>query len=332
MQKTALRFTKNEASIGVAKLERYAEGWLLDGEIRQHSQQTLTTRKIITSKLVWFLRHKEYEECGLMELRQFLAYLTKGHLEPGGRFGNPHLTQPVRPRTVKDYHSHLRTFFRWLVDEGGVDACPMDGIAPPIARADQIQPFTETQVAALMQAARKSRHPRRDEALVLFLLDTGVRASELAGLRMENVDLTGKRAVVLGKGNKHRTVYFGRATTKALWQYLNAEPREVTEPLFHSDRGPQAGEPLSRWGVRQIIERMGVVAKVEATRCSPHTFRHTFAVSFLRNGGNVFTLQQLMGHTSTAMTQRYVALAQADIEQQHRQFSPVDRIRNKSRV
>src|ERR1700691_4316049 len=104
MQKTSLRFTKNEASLGVAQLERYAEGWLLDGEIRQHSKQTIATRRIFTSKLLWFLRHKEYAECGLMELRQFLAYLGKGHLDPGGRFGNPHLTQPVRPRTVKDYH------------------------------------------------------------------------------------------------------------------------------------------------------------------------------------------------------------------------------------
>jgi site-specific recombinase XerD len=59
----------------------------------------------------------------------------------------------------------------------------------------------------------------------------------------------------------------------------------------------------------------------------PHTFRHTFAVMFLRAGGNTFTLQQLLGHTSLAMTNRYVALAQADIENQHRQFSPADHLK-----
>jgi site-specific recombinase XerC len=139
MQKTALRFTKHEASLGVAQLERYAEGWLLDGEIRQHSQRTLGNRQIILSKLVWFLRYKEYNECGIAELRQFLAYLSKGHLEPGGRFGNPYLTKPVTARTVKDYHGHLRTFFRWLVEEGAIEACPVDAIAAPISRPDQIQ-------------------------------------------------------------------------------------------------------------------------------------------------------------------------------------------------
>ena len=327
MQKTALRYAKNDASVSLPQLRRYADGWLLDGEIRQHSQQTLATRKIITSKLIWFLEQKQHQDCGLMELRQFLAYLTNGHKEPGGRFGNPALTQPVRPRTVKDYHNHLRTFFRWLVEEGVIEVCPLDGIAAPISRADQVQPFGEKQIAAMIEAARKSRHPRRDEAVVMFLLDTGVRVSEIASLCINDVDLTGKRAVVLGKGNKRRTVYFGRATTKALWQYVNEDEREPDAPLFLSDRGETAGEPLTRWGVRQIIERIGVVAKVEAIRCSPHTFRHTFAVTFLRNGGNVFTLQQLLGHTSPNMTRKYVMLAQADIEKQHRQYSPVDGLR-----
>ena len=259
-----------------------------------------------------------------MELRQFLAYLNKGHEEPGGRFGNPQLTHPVRPRTVKDYHSHLRTFFRWLVEEGGIEECPIDGIAPPISRSDQVQPFSEAQVAAMIAAARKTVHARRDEALIMFLLDTGVRASELADLTLASVDLTGKRAIVLGKGNKRRTVYFGRATTKALWQYLNEEVREPNSPLFLSDRGRQAGDPLTRSGLLQLIGRVGSAASIEAVRCSPHTFRHTFAVNFLRNGGNCFTLQQLLGHTNSQMTYKYVALAQADIEKQHRQYSPVD--------
>ena len=92
-----------------------------------------------------------------------------------------------------------------------------------------------------------------------------------------------------------------------------------------------AGAGLTRTGLRVLIGRLGKVAKVETTRCSPHTFRHTFSVEFLRAGGNVFTLQQLLGHTHLHMTNRYVALAQADIENQHRQFSPVARLKGRSR-
>jgi site-specific recombinase XerD len=344
MQKTALRSAKSglsngtprnganrtSARIGVTELERQAEGWLLDGEIQQHSKQTLATRCLFMSKLVWFLRHQDFQECGTLELRQFPVYLTRGHEETGGRWGNPHLNRPVRPRTVKDYHGHLRTFFRWLVSEGVLEVSPLEAIPAPTARPDQIQPFTEAQVGALLSAARRSQHPRRDEAVVMFLLDTGMRASELCTLKLRDLDLSGKKAVVLGKGNKHRAVYFGRSTAKALWQHLKEDPRDPESPVFFADRGPRAGEPLTRWGVRQIIERLGKAAGIEAVRCSPHTLRHTMAVSFLRNGGQVFALKELLGHTDLKMTNRYVALAQADIENQHRQFSPVDRIRKGS--
>ena len=333
MQNTALSFTKTETALSVQDLEQNAVGWLLDGEIRQHSQATLAVRRIVINKLLWFLKKREYHQCRVLELRQFLAYLTNGHQEPGGRWGaaadtsyNPaqagQQQKPVRPRTVHTYHGHLRTFFRWLVTEGILDTSPMERIAAPVARTDQIQPFTPGQVNLLLQAAKHSPYPRRDYALLMFLFDTGLRASEVCSLRMSDMDLGGRRCTVLGKGNKHRTVPFGGTATKALWQYLREAPRESSDPLFFS----KLGEPLTRSGLLQLIRRIGKAAKIEVARCSPHTFRHTFAVEFLRAGGNVFTLQQLLGHTSLTMTNRYVALAQADIENQHRQYSPADRL------
>jgi len=200
----------------------------------------------------------------------------------------------------------------------------MEAIAAPIARADQVQPFDERQVSALIAASHKTLHPKRDYAMVCFLLDTGMRATELCELRMSGVDMSARKCIVLGKGNKHRSVYFGRQTAKALWNYLREEEREQGSPVFLSDRGSGTGEPLTRSGLLQLIERLGKAAHVEAVRCSPHTFRHTFAVTFLRNGGNVFSLQQILGHTSLQMTNRYVAVSQGDLEKQRRQFSPVD--------
>jgi len=158
----------------------------------------------------------------------------------------------------------------------------MEKLRPPVNRPDQIQPFTEEQIDALLAAAKRSQHPRRDEAIVLFLLDTGVRASELCNLRMKDMDLQGRRCTVVGKGNKTRSIYFGRNTTKALWQYLKENPREEDESVFTSDRGTRAGEPLTRSGLLQLMMRLGKAAKIEATRCSSHTWRHTFAVTFLK--------------------------------------------------
>jgi site-specific recombinase XerD len=308
-----------------------AQGWLLDGDLRQLSQQTRAARKLLIEKLLWFLRTHGHPECGTAEIRAFLAYISTGHEREGGRWGNPLLKKAVRPRTVHTYYGNLRTFFRWLVAEGELLVSPMETIRAPVARADQIQPFTEQQASALLAAARRTRHPRRDEAILLFLLDTGARASELCALRMRDLDLAGRRCTVLGKGNKRRTLYLNPATVRALWAYLREEPHGEDDPLFISDGVRGEGGAFTRSGLQQLMERLGRAAKVEAVRCTPHTFRHTFAVSFIRNGGSAFSLMGMLGHTSLHMSNRYVALAEADLESQHQRFSPVATMKNARR-
>lgn len=140
IEKTALRSPKSaapaSAGIRVSDLAFYGKNCLLDGEVRQHSAQVLSTRRLILSKLEWFLQLRGHEVCGQTEVREFLAYLGRSHAEPGGRWGNPHLTRPVRPRTVKDYHGHLRTFFRWLITQKMISESPIEGIALLISRTD----------------------------------------------------------------------------------------------------------------------------------------------------------------------------------------------------
>jgi site-specific recombinase XerD len=328
MKVTPLTSTKTACSLPASELERGTEGWLLDCEIRQHSKATLELHRIILSKLAWFVHDRKLTALGTLELRQFIVYLTRGHEQPGGRWGIAQQKEPVTPSTVQTYHRHLRTFFRWLVAEGLLEASPMEAVPSPVARPDQIQPFTTEQINALLQAAKRSPQPRRNTALIYFLLDTGLRATEVCSLCLKDMDMQNRRCSVVGKGNKRRTVPFGGTATKELWQYLREDPRDPEDPLFYSKRS----EPLTRSGLFQLLERLGTAAGIEVTRCSPHTMRHTFAVEFLRAGGNVFTLQQLLGHTTLTMTNRYVALAQADIEAQHRQFSPADRLKKKSRT
>jgi hypothetical protein len=195
---SALPFTKTESVLSLAEIERNAEGWLLDGEIRQHSDTTLANRRLILDKLLWFLRERSYPTCGLLELRQFLAYISRGN-DQGGRWGNARVTSAALPSTVQTYHRHLRTFFRWLISEGILEASPMESITTPVARPDQVQPFTQAQVQALLQYAKKSQFPRRNEAILLFLLDRvrfRIRASQLgmAQLGFKSRGFVDKRA------------------------------------------------------------------------------------------------------------------------------------------
>lgn len=324
--------------LAIADLKQGMDDWLMDCRLRQHSDATLRNRRLYCDKLLWFLADQGAERCGTREMRSFLAYLTTGHESETGRWGTakhptacadqPRYTKRVKPSTVQTYYRHLSALWNFLVAEEQIADSPMSSLKQPIVREDQIQPFTGAQVKALLTAAGESTYSRRDIALVYLLLDTGARASEVCGLTLGDLDLKGRSLVVQGKGGKSRKLYLGMDCSKALWAYLRDAPRHSDDPrapLFFSERG----DGLTRGGLNQIIRRLGARAKIEACRCSPHIFRHTFAVEFLRAGGNVFSLQQMLGHSALKMTNRYVNLAAADIENQHRQYSPGDRLRRK---
>jgi integrase/recombinase XerC/integrase/recombinase XerD len=309
------------APIAVADLQAIAEDWIRDAMCRRHSSQTIASRRLIIDKLLWWLNQAGCTFVGLREIRAFLAYV--GAPAPaGGRWGNPTETRQNSARTVHTYWERLRTLFNWAVNERMIPDNPMATLRPPCARRDSIQPFSEQQVEALLIAAERSRYPVRNRAIVLFLLDTGVRASELCGLKLGDLDLTNGKATVLGKGGKRRPVYFAQETGEALQRYLDQDPRGQNDPLFRGERRSK----LTRSGLKQIVERLGKVAGISGVRCSPHTFRHTFAIWALRNGMHLFSLQALLGHEDLTMTRRYVALANADVERQHRQNSPVRRL------
>ena len=166
----------------------------------------------------------------------------------------------------------------------------------------------------------------RDTALLLLLLDTGVRASELCALKVGDLDLkTGKVEIKNGllggaKGGKGRTVYMGRSARRAIWHYLSRreDGRDQDAPLFLV-----SGNRLLRPNaLLHVIEGIGKRAGVSSA--FPHKFRHTFAITYLRSGGDVFTLQQILGHGSLDMVRHYARIAQSDVADAHRRASPVD--------
>jgi integrase/recombinase XerC/integrase/recombinase XerD len=230
---------------------------------------------------------------------------------------------------VLTYYARLKTFFAYLVKNDCLDVSPLASLERPVCREDEIQPFSRTDLNALLHAASQSYEARRNKAILLFLLDTGLRASELCRLRMEDVDPVSRNVCVLGKGNKRRTVCIGDEATRALLAYLNECDHRPEEVLFFSWDKTDCRDPLSRSGLLQLIHRLGKAAGIKGVRCSPHTMRHTFAVEYLRNQGDNFSLQKFLGHTSLEMCRRYLALAQADLEAKHRLYSPADNLRKK---
>ncbi|HEY0073597.1 MAG TPA: tyrosine-type recombinase/integrase [Abditibacteriaceae bacterium] len=311
------------------ELARYAKEWLLHCEWQQRSTATVETRRVFLKNFLWFLNQRGYKECGLHELRQFFHYLASGHTEPGGRWGNPRLTQRLRPVSIKDYYNALRIFFEWMVREEILDVSPMARIEPPLVREEAKQPLELEEIQALVQAAKASNLSRRNVAIITMLFDSGVRASELVNLRVRDVDLDHGRFEVTGKGNKRRTCYLGEAARSALRPYLRKAKLSPDSPLFPAARGGTCGnKPLTRQGLLLLVKRLAKEAGISA---NTHQLRRTFATSMLEGGADICSVRDMLGHTNIQMTLKYLAVSQSHVEAQHRKFSPADRLNAKSK-
>jgi len=214
----------------------------------------------------------------------------------------------------------LKTFFRFAQEEGYLKTNIASRLKVPRAPKKIIQTFSEEQLRRLLASARSTR----DEAILGLLIDTGIRVTELASLQIQDVDLDRGRVKVHGKGAKERFVFFGNRCRRLLWRYINAErPNVSSDRLFIN----AYGQPLKARGIVEMIRRCGKRAGINGVRCSPHALRHTFAKRFLLNGGDVFTLQQILGHSSLEMVRRYLALCSQEVGRLYRPHSPLDQLR-----
>lgn len=214
----------------------------------------------------------------------------------------------------------IRAWLNFLVAEGEIAESPMRKVKMPRLDNRILPSLSQEDVQAILAACLNGR----DRAIVLFLLDTGLRASEFVALNLGDVDMaSGAVMVRLGKGRKDRQVYIGAKTQQALQRYLrrrkDAPMLAATSPLWTS---MFTGKRLRRAGLRQVLRRLGERSGVE--HCHPHAFRRTFALWSLRAGMDIYSLQRLMGHNDLAMLRRYLALVEADIKNAHRQHGPVD--------
>jgi integrase/recombinase XerD len=234
----------------------------------------------------------------------------------------------VSDLTVLAYYRVLSAFFHRLEEEGQLASNPMRPVPRPKVGQYLIRPFSEEQVKKLLeQPDLASFTGLRDAALMCFLLDTGLRISECLSLTFDALDLPRRTARVLGKGKKERIVPFGARTLAWVERYLERRRQSDDTPFVFVN---QYGEQLTANAMSHRIAGYGRKAGMRGVRVSPHTFRHTFSVNWLLgNGeykGDTLSLQAILGHSTPAMTQRYVHLAGQDLRKLHDRLSPVDQL------
>lgn len=301
------------------KLSHAMQGYWLDKELSL-SPRTVATYKIVFRYLIDFLNDADIEHIKSNDIRRFLIWLRDG--------------RQVSRRTVHDYWIPLSSLWTWAEKELEIPHIIRGKVKQPDYTKTTIDPFTAEEVSRLIKATeqtapwttrygKRTRSRRstaeRDKAILLTLVDTGMRASELCALTLADYDQKrGRFYIRHGKGDKERYVVAGKRTQKAIWRYLLGRDGAAPDaPLFTTD----TDKKINRKYLYQLVSRTGQRAGV--SNAHPHRLRHTFAVTFLRNGGNVKTLQELLGHESLEMVMLYVKLAEQDIDGAVK-HSPVD--------
>lgn len=255
------------------------------------------------------------------QIRQFLNYLRT--------------QRRLAPKTLANAWIALSALWTWAELELKTPHIIRGKVERPRFKRKPIDPYQRSDIAAMLEACHatdawqtktgrqtNSQRPTalRDRSIITALLDTGMRASELCDLLVSDYNQkNGQLYIRHGKGDKGRFVYLGAGAKKHLWRYLASRPdAKPGEPLFASGRLT----PLDRNGLRHLIQRCAHRAGVD--NANVHRFRHTFAINFLRNGGNLLQLQNLLGHERMDTVRIYAQLAQLDLEQAQAKASPAD--------
>lgn len=225
-------------------------------------------------------------------LREFFADM---HTSPNQV---PFAKQPKRgfsPHTIDQAHRSLRTFFTWCVAEGLLATSPMLRIARPKLPQHKVPRLELSQVRELLAAAERTALPERNRALILLMVDSGLRVGEVVQLRCRDVRMDARRIRVIGKSDKERDVPFSPLTREAILNWEKVRPLSREPYLFVS----AAGTPLQRNVITQVLNRLR--RKLGWEKLYPHLLRHTFAKLFIRKG-DLRSLQLILGHADVATT------------------------------
>ena len=240
------------------------------------------------------------------QIREFLSWVGERTCEHTAGNG-AHFVKKAKPSTAFPYFRALRRLFNWAVEEGYMKSSPMATIHFKPPPASPIEPYTIDELKRLLAVCDLDIRTGarftglRNKAMLLLFLDAGLRRAEMAGLRLNDLDLESRRVRVMGKGGKIGIAPFSPRTAKALWAYLvERKDRAKTDAFWVTEEGVSFSvEGLDSWFGR-LKKRAGITAPGGV-----HRLRHTAALQYLRGARDSFLLQLFLRHESLEMSRRY---------------------------
>lgn len=318
------------------KLSKAIDGFIFALAADGYSKSTIDLYRIMLTNLITYLMDCDVADVKNSDLVRYFAFLRTDYIprRQGDSIG------PLSGSTLQNHWKAIRRFFRWAQEDLGVKNRPDQKLRLPTNNPREILPLSETDVRSLLEAAEFTRFSKtikrsqfrmrrrtadRDAALILLLLDTGLRVGEACRLNIKDVDLENGEILIMPFGNskrktKSRVVPIGKSAKRSLWRYLSKrEHYEISDPLFVTLEGKRMTNNAARLLLNDLGDKAGVA------NCHPHRLRHTFAIEYLRNEGDIFTLQAILGHSSLDMVRHYLQLVKADTKTAHRRSSPADK-------
>ena len=285
---TELTVSDNSAE---GMLRRYIATKRIEGKaestLRRYWEQNL--------KLLQFLQ-KPLHEITTDDIRFYMAYRRQQ-----GRVSN---------RTLDGMRRCYRSFFSWLAAEGIINRNPCAALSQIKSRKQIKKPYS----AVELELIRKSCTDDRDLALVEFLYSTGCRVSEVSELDPMDIDMATGECIVIGKGNKERTVYLTDVAMLHLQTYLNS--RKDNSIALFAGKGTNR---LTKGGIETLLKRIGKAAGVENVH--PHRFRRTLATNLLDRGMNIQDVAVILGHADLKTTQIYCYISQSNVKNAYRKYA-----------
>ncbi len=238
-------------------------------------------------------------------IRRYLAHLT---------------TRQFARRSIARKTAAIRRYFRWAISAGIASVDPTNGVSVPAGGGRLPRVLDQRELSGLLDAPAPDDEPMwrrtRDDAVLELLYGSGLRVGELCGLRVASLSLSAGAAEVWGKGSKERRVPISEPAVAALrrWLAVRSEvlPTEAGDVLFGNERG----RPLTPRDVRRILDRRSPAPT------HPHALRHTFATHLLDGGADLRAVQELLGHSDVATTQRYTHVSRERLSAAYREAHP----------
>lgn len=289
------------------KLLKAIDGYIIDCRTRNLSRKTILWYE---QKLKYLARWLDEEEdiqqlnnVTIAHLRTFVLDLQVAQIGRTTVNKDGDMTE-ISSLTVKGYVQVIKGFFTWCFNEELIEKSPAVRLQMPSVPDYLIPVFTPDHIKLILDSCDTTKTlGYRDYTIMLVLLEAGIRISELCNLRVQDVHTDYIR--VVGKGKKEREIGISAPVSKYLWKYINLhrKPHDENEQRVFMNR---YSVPISPTGVDQILDDIKDRTGIIGVRVSAHTFRHTFACTYLEQGGEIYKLSRLLGHSSVEVTEEYL--------------------------